>query len=36
LAKSIIIDMYAKAVQSMPAKEAVRWAHGELIEVYGA
>ena len=33
--KYIIIDMYAKAVQGMPAEEAVKWAHGELLKIYG-
>jgi multiple sugar transport system substrate-binding protein len=27
--------MYAKAVQGMPAEEAVKWAHGELLKIYG-
>jgi len=26
--------MYAKAVQGMPAEEAVKWAHAELLKVY--
>ena len=34
--KYIIVDMYAKAVQGMPAEEAVKWAHGELVKIYGA
>jgi multiple sugar transport system substrate-binding protein len=33
--KYIVIDMYAKAVQGMPAEEAVKWAHGELLKIYG-
>ena len=33
--KYIITDMYAKAVQGMPAEEAVQWAHDELKKVYG-
>jgi multiple sugar transport system substrate-binding protein len=33
--KYIIVDMYAKAVQGMPAEDAVKWAHGELAKVYG-
>ena len=33
--KYIIVDMYAKAVQGMPAEEAVKWAEGELKKVYG-
>ena len=35
LSKYIITDMYAKAVQGMPAEEAVKWAEGELKKVYG-
>src|SRR5712692_2623709 len=34
LSKYIITDMYAKAVQGMPAEEAVKWADGELTKVY--
>src|SRR5215467_9125754 len=34
--KYIIIDMYAKAVQGMSAEEAVKWAHNELVKMYGA
>ena len=32
--KYIITDMYAKAVQGMPAEDAVKWAHGELAKIY--
>ena len=32
--KYIIPDMYAKAVQGMPAEDAVKWAHGELVKIY--
>jgi multiple sugar transport system substrate-binding protein len=32
--KYIITDMYAKAVQGMPAEEAVKWAHAELVKIY--
>jgi multiple sugar transport system substrate-binding protein len=32
--KYIITDMYAKAVQGMPAEEAVRWAHAEVAKIY--
>ena len=32
--KYIITDMYAKAVQGMPAESAVKWAHGELVKIY--
>ncbi len=35
LSKYIITDMYAKAVQGMPAEEAVKWAETELKKVYG-
>lgn len=34
LSKYIITDMYAKAVQGMPAEEAVKWAEEELKKVY--
>jgi multiple sugar transport system substrate-binding protein len=27
--------MYAKAVQGMPAEDAVKWADGEVRKVYG-
>ena len=32
--KFILVDMYAKAVQGMPAVEALRWATDELKKVY--
>ena len=32
--KYIITDMYAKAVQGMPAADAVKWADGELKKIY--
>jgi len=35
LSKYIITDMYAKAVQGMPAEDAVKWADAELKKVYG-
>ena len=35
LSKYIIIDMYAKAVQGMSAEDAVKWAHDEMVKVYG-
>ena len=35
LTKYIITDMYAKAVQGMAPEEAVKWAHGELLKIYG-
>jgi len=34
LSKYIIVDMYAKAVQGMPAEQAVRWAHDEVAKAY--
>jgi multiple sugar transport system substrate-binding protein len=34
LSKYIIVDMYAKAVQGMPAEDAVKWAETELKKVY--
>ena len=34
LSKYIVVDMYAKAVQGMPAEDAVRWAEGELKKIY--
>jgi len=36
LSKYIVVDMYAKAVQGMPAEAAVKWAEGELKKIYGA
>jgi len=32
--KYIITDMYAKAVQGMPAEDAVKWGHAELVKIY--
>jgi multiple sugar transport system substrate-binding protein len=32
--KYILTDMYAKAVQGMPAEEAVKAAHDELVKIY--
>jgi multiple sugar transport system substrate-binding protein len=34
ISKFIIVDMYAKAVQGMPAEDAVKWAHSELVKIY--
>jgi hypothetical protein len=34
ITKYVIIDMYSKAVQGMPAEDAVKWAHEELGKVY--
>ena len=36
ISKYIITDMYAKAVQGMPAEDAVKWAHAELVKVYAS
>ncbi|MGB9366901.1 MAG: extracellular solute-binding protein [Xanthobacteraceae bacterium] len=36
LSKYIITDMYAKAVQGMPAEDAVKWAEAELKKIYGS
>jgi multiple sugar transport system substrate-binding protein len=33
--KYVIVDMYAKAIQGMPAEDAVKWAEGELKKIYG-
>ncbi len=33
--KYIITDMYAKAVQGMPAEDSVKWAEAELKKIYG-
>ncbi len=33
--KYIIVDMYAKAVQGMKPEDSVKWAHDELVKVYG-
>jgi multiple sugar transport system substrate-binding protein len=35
VSKYIVTDMYAKAVQGMPAEDAVKWAHAELLKIYG-
>jgi multiple sugar transport system substrate-binding protein len=34
ITKYVIIEMYAKAVLGMPAEDAVKWAHGELVKIY--
>jgi len=36
LTKYIIVDMYTKAIQGMPAEESVKAAHGELMNIYAA
>ena len=35
VSKYLITDMYAKAVQDMPAEEAVKWADGEFRRIHG-
>ena len=32
--KYIVVDMFAKAIQGMPAEEAAKWAHGEAAKAY--
>jgi len=32
--KYIITDLYAKAIQGMPAEAAVKWAYDEIAKVY--
>jgi multiple sugar transport system substrate-binding protein len=32
--KYIITDMYAKAIQGMPAEDAAKWAHAEIVKAY--
>ena len=34
ISKYIIVDMYAKAIQGMPAEEAAKWAHSEATKAY--
>jgi len=34
LSKYIIVDMYAKAAQGMPAEEAVKWANEETKKIH--
>jgi multiple sugar transport system substrate-binding protein len=34
LSKYLITDMYAKAVQGMPAEDAVKWAHEEFVKIH--
>ena len=34
--KYIIVDMYAKAIQGMPAEASVKAAHDELVKIYSA
>ena len=34
VSKYIVVDMYAKAIQGMPAEEAAKWAHSEVVKAY--
>jgi multiple sugar transport system substrate-binding protein len=34
ISKYLISDMYAKAVQGMPAEQAVKSTHAELVKIY--
>jgi len=34
--KYIVVDMFAKAIQGMPADEAAKWAHGEAVKAYAS
>jgi multiple sugar transport system substrate-binding protein len=34
ITKYIIVDMYAKAIQGMPAEEAAKWAESECLKAY--
>jgi multiple sugar transport system substrate-binding protein len=34
LSNYVIIDMYGKSVQGMPAEDAVKWAHEQLVKIY--
>ncbi len=34
--KYIVVDMFAKAIQGMPAEEAAKWAHGEAAKAYAS
>ncbi len=36
LSKYIIVDTYAKAVQGMPAEDAVKWANEEVLKIHQA
>jgi multiple sugar transport system substrate-binding protein len=36
LAKYIIVDMFAKAIQGVPPEEALGWATNELKKIYSA
>lgn len=34
ISKFIIVDMFTKAVQGMAPEDSVKWAHGELVQIY--
>ena len=36
VSKYLITDMYAKAVQGMPAEDAVKWAHDEFVKIHAS
>jgi multiple sugar transport system substrate-binding protein len=36
LSKFVIVDMFAKSIQGMRPEDAVAWASGELVRIYGA
>ena len=36
MAKYILVDMFAKAIQGTPPNEALKWATTELKKTYGA
>jgi multiple sugar transport system substrate-binding protein len=36
LSKYLIVDMTAKAIEGMPARDAVAWAHGEIAKIHAA
>jgi multiple sugar transport system substrate-binding protein len=36
ISKFIIVDMYTKAVQGMAPEDAVKWAHGQLVQIYAS
>jgi multiple sugar transport system substrate-binding protein len=36
MAKYILVDMFAKAIQGTPPDEALKWATAELKKIYGA
>ena len=34
VSKYVIVDMYAKAIQGMPAEDAAKWAHSEVAKAH--